>query len=159
MTDLPEENGKRIIPKIPLPVQKRLEELVPDKGKREQLRQIYFEIQSHAGPLPQPEALAKYENVLPGLAERIVRMAENQSSHRIKLEDVTVNSQLGESKRGQLFGLIVGIFALMVALALGLSGQGIAASFIGSFDIVGLVAVFVTGRRQHYRNLAKKAGN
>jgi uncharacterized membrane protein len=31
-----------------------------------------------SGPLPPPEALAKYNDILPGAADRIITMAEHQ---------------------------------------------------------------------------------
>jgi uncharacterized membrane protein len=35
-----------------------------------------FNAQHHQGPLPSPEVLAQYEKTMPGLADRIVKMAE-----------------------------------------------------------------------------------
>ena len=40
------------------------------------------EISRFSGPLPHPEDLAKYEQVLPGAADRIISMAEQQAAHR-----------------------------------------------------------------------------
>lgn len=40
----------------------------------------------HSGPLPPAEHLQKYDDVLPGLAERIVTMAEIEGEHRRKTE-------------------------------------------------------------------------
>ena len=37
---------------------------------------------SHSGPLPPPRQLREYEQALPGLAERIVRLAEAEQDHR-----------------------------------------------------------------------------
>jgi Predicted membrane protein (DUF2335) len=42
--------------------------------------------ESFAGPLPPPALLAEYEQALPGLAERIVAMAENEGNHRRAME-------------------------------------------------------------------------
>lgn len=39
-----------------------------------------------SGPLPSPETLHEFEQVLPGLAERIVRMAEQEADHRRLVE-------------------------------------------------------------------------
>lgn len=35
-----------------------------------------------SGPLPPPQILGQYDEVLPGAAERILRMAEKQQDHR-----------------------------------------------------------------------------
>jgi len=42
--------------------------------------------QSFSGPLPPPEILRKFDEVVPGAAERIIKMAEDQSIHRKELE-------------------------------------------------------------------------
>lgn len=39
------------------------------------------------GPLPSPEALERFNHVIPGGAERILRMTEGQAKHRRKLEN------------------------------------------------------------------------
>lgn len=49
---------------------------------------------SYAGPIPPPAMLARYNEVLPGAAERILKMAEEQSSHRQYLEKAVVNSDI-----------------------------------------------------------------
>ena len=35
-----------------------------------------------SGPLPRPEDLAKYDQIVPGAAARIIQMAEKEMSHR-----------------------------------------------------------------------------
>ncbi len=40
----------------------------------------------YAGPLPHPEILEKFEQILPGSADRILKQAEAQTLHRIELE-------------------------------------------------------------------------
>jgi Predicted membrane protein (DUF2335) len=44
----------------------------------------------YSGPLPPAEQIRAYEDVLPGSADRILRMAEHQQEHRMELERVTV---------------------------------------------------------------------
>lgn len=39
-----------------------------------------------SGPLPPPQILGQYDEVLPGAAERILRMAEKQQDHRIGVD-------------------------------------------------------------------------
>ncbi|MCL2659595.1 MAG: DUF2335 domain-containing protein [Acidobacteriaceae bacterium] len=39
-----------------------------------------------SGPLPPPDVLTQYDQVVPNGAERIMAMAEQQSRHRIELE-------------------------------------------------------------------------
>jgi uncharacterized membrane protein len=55
----------------------------------------------HQGPLPSPEAFEKYNLVLPGAADRILKMAETQATHRQGLERFAV--------RGDFYKTIMGI--------------------------------------------------
>jgi len=41
---------------------------------------------AYSGPIPHPNDLARYEEILPGAAERIMKMAELQAEHRRALE-------------------------------------------------------------------------
>ena len=63
------------------------------------------------GPIPHPSLMKGYEEALPGAADRIIKMAEEQASHRRKLEEQYMKTQ----SRDSLFGIIS---ALVIALAI-----------------------------------------
>ena len=101
----------------------------------------------YLGPIPPPGALAQYEETLPGAADRILKMTENQQAHRRALETRVVESGARESIAGIAVGGIVSVAALVVAAIFVTQGQpwfGIAAVLgtIGS-----LAGVFVYGGR------------
>src|SRR5690242_17849317 len=48
-------------------------------------------VMHHQGPLPDPEALARYGEIIPDGANRIMKMAEEQAKHRIQLESSVIN--------------------------------------------------------------------
>lgn len=104
--------------------------------------------ESFSGPIPHPELLQKYEQVQPGFAERIVEMAEKQLDHRIECEDKVVDGSVSESKRGQLYGLIVAVLFLGAATALGLTGHDWLGGVLGGGTLVALVTVFVKNKHQ-----------
>lgn len=52
-----------------------------------------------SGPLPHPQTLRQYDEVLPGAAERILRMAEKQQDHRIGMDQSGVRRKLGTGSR------------------------------------------------------------
>jgi uncharacterized membrane protein len=88
---------------------------VPQKKKIEILHSlsvVSIQHKSHSGPLPDAETLIKYDTVIPNGADRIMKMAENQQSHRIMLENKVVTSQSVQSKIGQIFGLIIGLVGI-----------------------------------------------
>ena len=50
------------------------------------------------GPIPPPAALADYDKVFPGCAERLVALAESQSAHRQELEKTVVRANVAAER-------------------------------------------------------------
>jgi uncharacterized membrane protein len=97
--------------------------------------------------------LRKYEDLLPGSADRIISMAEKQSAHRQALEAKVVSSNCSNERLGMLLGF--GVVVLVVgagtyALVIGKDIAGIASivAALGS-----LVGVFVYGKSQQKKEL------
>ena len=101
--------------------------------------------QSWMGPIPSPEALARYEKTLPGAADRVVTMAERQLAHRQQAETALVRNDA----RARMAGLIAGLVAVLAALALAgvlaALGQPVWAFAIALVEITALAGVFVYG--------------
>lgn len=114
------------------------------------------ELNSYSGPLPHPELLHKYEQVLPGLADRIVSMAERQSAHRQELERTVVNSDVRRSNLGLLAAFLITVMFLSASVALVVNGHEVAGATLGSVNIVGLVYAFINGKRKQDRELKEK---
>jgi uncharacterized membrane protein len=90
-------------------------------------------------PIPAPSDLGKYEKVLPGIADRILRMAERQQSSDIKREMINgVSGLIGILlTRGFLYALTIMAFVLVM------NGKEIAGLLAGLAPIVSIfVAVF-----------------
>ena len=109
------------------------------------------------GPLPSPEALGRYNQVAPGLAEKIVTMAQDQQRHRFGLENRTVNGQLSQSARGQYFALFLGLVAIGASTYLGLTDHPVVASVIAGPTILGFAATFIAGKIQEGASRKAKA--
>jgi uncharacterized membrane protein len=60
----------------------------------------------HQGPLPRPDDFAAYERVLPGAADRILKMAEKQAGHRQILERRSVSGDLVKAMMGTVLAYI-----------------------------------------------------
>ena len=105
------------------------------------------------GPIPPPSLLKHYDEIIPGSAERILKMSEKQSEHRQHLERAVVTSGIRNAQHGQVFGLIIGLGGLASATILGVFGQPWAASLIGAGTLTGLVSVFVYGSQKQTKEL------
>lgn len=85
--------------------------------------------ESFEGPLPHPEILKQYDATVPGLAERIVAMAEKEQEARLeiakedakqksRLIDVADNTQKDNAKamlQGQKIGLAISVLCTLFA--------------------------------------------
>lgn len=110
-----------------------------------QLRQVSL---SRSGPLPSPSEIERYEAILPGAAERILAMAENQSNHRQKLETKAISTEGRNSFLGIIAGLAIGVVGLSIAGFCIYSSHDTAGAALGGTTLVSLVGTFVYGTRQ-----------
>jgi uncharacterized membrane protein len=73
-----------------------------------------------SGPLPHPDHLARYNEILPDAAERILAMAEKEQDHRHNLEKKVMRNDFAITVAGQFLtcaliggGLISGVLLIM----------------------------------------------
>lgn len=109
----------------------------------------------HSGPLPDPNTLGKYNDVIPNGADRIMKMAENQANHRIGIETRVIKSQSIQSVIGQIFGLLIGICGIFAGTYLASVGQSWVGSIIAGGTVISLVSIFVIGKRNMKKSLEK----
>lgn len=100
---------------------------------------------SYSGPLPLPSFLQAYENVLPGSAERILQIAEQQSAHRRDVVASLVAAEVFRSRWGLWLGAAVAAAFLIAATVMVLAGHPWPGTIVGAADIAGVVGVFVYG--------------
>jgi uncharacterized membrane protein len=108
-----------------------------------------------SGPVPPPDLLAGYESVLPGSAERIIRMAETEQSHRHgreqsqdQLQEAFQRNIAREVTTGQICALLIGIIAIVSGAYAAVNGAQWTGSFIGGGGVIGLVTAFLVGRKR-----------
>lgn len=99
--------------------------------------------------LPEPEELSKYEKIIPGGAERILELAEQQSAHARELEDrqLETSAKLKLVKQVITFFLALGTGALGAALLL--DGSELAGLLVIIIDAAALAAVSLYGKQSH----------
>ncbi|WP_236715282.1 DUF2335 domain-containing protein [Leptospira interrogans] len=74
------------------------------KDNTTNVKHSFTSAEFYQGPLPPPEKLEKYESILPGLADRIVAMAEKQLDHRTKNEQYIIQKSFDLQEKGLYFG-------------------------------------------------------
>lgn len=134
-----------------------VEDNVPDVQTEAQTQLIAAKSETFEGPLPHPDILAQYENILPGIADRIVRMAEAEQNARHSaidqdaknkstLVDIAAKESAGAleaQKKGQNIGLAISLVCVLCAIVCALMDKPTivtcaflavpTASLIGSF--------------------------
>jgi uncharacterized membrane protein len=122
-----------------------------------ELRIQRAEMQAFAGPLPPPEALERYNQVLPGAAERIIAMAESQHDHRQHLESTVITEGVKAQRLGTILGFVVAMTTIlggMFLMYMGKESTGLASVITA---LAALVGVFIYGKREEQSDRKKKA--
>ena len=120
-------------------------------------------LEAFMGPMPHPDDLRKYEQILPGCSERMLAivekqwdLTENQTKHRQELEKVVVISGSKRADRAQLFAFILSLAFLVGAVLIAIFAQPIAGATLGVIDIGGLVGVFIYGSQNRKQERIEK---
>ena len=95
------------------------------------------------GPLPPAEELAKYNQIIPNGADRIMVMAEKEQSHRQNMESIVVNSVSSQNKRGQWFAYSVAILAIFLSAYLFNLGRDWFGISVISADFLVIAGAFI----------------
>lgn len=104
--------------------------------------------QFHSGPLPHPEVLKGFEEAHPGAANRIIQMAEGESTHRRNMENKGQRASVNNERLGMMCALIVCLFALTGSFYCILHGHPISGPIVSAFPIGGITLAFIRGRNK-----------
>lgn len=130
-------------PNSPSPIEKtNIAKQQPTVNLQQKMAQ---RVEHFSGPLPPPEIFSKYDQILPGSAERILAMAENQSNHRMRLE----SESLRGGNRDSLLGIIAAFIIAMTTICSGtyviVSGHPIYGTILSGSGLIGVVGAFIYG--------------
>ena len=127
----------------------------PDSGTQ-QSSVMVAKGQMFMGPLPPPESLRHYNDILPGAAERILTMAEQQAAHRQTLEAMAVRTEARNSTLGVVFALLIGLGSMAVAGYAISQGKEISGTILGGTGLASLVGTFIYGTSQRRKERQAK---
>ena len=97
--------------------------------------------------LPPPDVLHAYEQVSPGLADRILRLAETEAQCRRDAEEAA-SAASPTDRIAQLAALVVVVLFLVASVYLITGGHPVAGCILGIVDLVALISVFATAGRR-----------
>jgi uncharacterized membrane protein len=111
-----------------------------------------------SAPLPLPSELAAYNEIIPQGADRIMKMAEAQSAHRIEIEKNVILGQQGQESRGQYLAFVIALVGLICGAYTAVSGQPVAGAAIAGVPLVGIVSAFLYSKHRDTAELEEKKG-
>lgn len=104
---------------------------------------------AYSGPLPPPEWFRQYEEVVPGIGDRMMTVVEGEvtdqhaeSDHRRNMEREVVGAGITLAKRGQIGAWLLGFGFLVASVVLILSGHSVLGGVFGLADLVGIATSF-----------------
>lgn len=104
--------------------------------------------QAVLGILPSAEELAKYEKVIPGGAERILEMAENQARYQQEAEQQVLAASVRTERILQAITFVLALVAGGLGGALLLNGSELAGLIIILIDAAALVGITLYGKKE-----------
>ena len=90
---------------------------------REEIISAHF-----SGPIPLPSRFREYDEILPGSAECLLKMAENEQTGRSEWDRAALDGALNENRRGQYLGTFLSVIFTVVAVILAMYDRELPAS-------------------------------
>ena len=110
----------------------------------------------YSGPLPPAAQLIQYNQAVPDAAERIIKMAEEQSTHRRTLEYKVVTSDGRRASWGLVFAFIIAMGALTSSFYLVMGGHDTAGAAMFGGTLLSVVSTFIYGSSQRRKERETK---
>lgn len=111
--------------------------------------QEYF----YSGPIPHPDQLNKYDDYT---RRQVVDMATEAQRHTHEMQRMGMRGAILKDRFGQFLGFGIAVAGLAAATFMSQTSP-VAASIIGTLDLLGMVTVFVAPRILENRNQKKAA--
>ena len=124
--------------------------------KIEQLIKTVSLEQSFQGPIPHPEILKGYNKVVPDAAERILKMAEKQASHRQFIEKKVVSSGIRNETLGLIMAFVIVVGTIASGIFLIFTDKGLLGLSSVIVAIVGAASVFIIGKKSNRKHNKQK---
>lgn len=141
-------NTPQIGAEAKIPMTGEIEKVIKSlpKEKQEVIVAEIMRIQSFSGPIPPPEIMQGYENILKGSADRILSMAENQATHRMDIEKSVVKRSLNQKTFGLIMGSVIALVILGITVYFAVLGLVWLAGVLATTTFVAALTILILGR-------------
>ena len=115
-----------------------------------------IESMTYSGPIPHPQLLKEFNDVIPNGADRIMTMAEKQSGHRITLEEKVVNANNRDSFLGVVFAGVIALLIVLGAIFLIYNNKDVQGFSLLIGASVAYISVFLKSKSRDDKDLKEK---
>lgn len=151
--DIDELNGDIIEPEEVVEILDKSDIADDDKLK---IMKCVTSVEHFSGPIPHPSIIAGYEQILPGSADRILKMAETQIQHRHSIEDKMSSADSRDSLLGIIAAWTICIACLIGGGFLACKAPNVVGNVCGvlmaSGGIAGVISAFLKGTKAAWKD-------
>jgi uncharacterized membrane protein len=102
----------------------------------------------HSGPLPDPETLQRYENAIPGAADRIFKMAEKEQTNRHDHMNRELKAKFLAVFLGQTFAFLLGLCGILSGAYLVVHDKSVYGLSFFIASLGGLCGIYFVNRQK-----------
>jgi uncharacterized membrane protein len=149
----PDEDGGLVPAEFTRDLDEALANLVPKRDQRQNVINTVTQvvvresIESFSGQLPHPSHFEQYENILPGSADRILKLNEQRQEHQMDWESYALRSENRYRLLGLASGLCVSLALIISAVVCALNDQEVVGGALVAAAATGMVWNLIQGRK------------
>jgi uncharacterized membrane protein len=106
----------------------------------------HLRFDDHAGPLPHPDLLVAYEQIVSGAARQLMDDFLSEGEHRRSLQQQVVDDSSSAVRTGQLLALLIILLLIGIGAAATFTGHEVVASIIFAGGFAAVAATFIASR-------------
>ena len=109
----------------------------------QQLAGVKVTAASYTAPIPPPEMFRGYEDVLPGSADRILKMAEIEQQRRLEDERTALHARIRDVRRAHWISLATSLGFITGSVLVSVYGNPYVAGVLGGTGLVAGIATIL----------------
>lgn len=132
---------------------KRVASIVPKGQQAQVVAQVMTLVQEErfSGPIAHPRHLREYDQIVPGSADRIIRMAEGALTHAQSMQEKALEADIKDAQAGRLYGFIALITLIGAATLTGWLGLHELSLALVGVGALGTITAFIKGNGYRFR--------
>jgi len=120
-----------------------IQEAKQSQGNTQLIAHHQEEMVIHSGPIPAPIVIEGYEKILPGAADRIIKMAELEQLHQHSYVNRVQRNSFIVTLVGQVFGILIGLSGITGGVFLVYYDKKITGFSVFFTSLSALVGIFI----------------